>query len=189
MYKLSKLLANNVSRVFKLTAQHLSFNVLVSTYIRVNIDFGRRFARESNKLPRVQRPDDHLAGLLHGPKRGRRRRIVAILHRLQLPKDLFGDAARLLLLHEDVVVHTHRIWRPHHHLLLMLLRHPQLLLLLLRRRRDRVALRRVLRRLWRHAAHGILLRAAAEHFVHRRLGRSEHFPLSLAFHILIFSDL
>jgi hypothetical protein len=40
-------------------------------YVGVDIDFGRSFAGQSDKLPWVQGPDDHLAGFLHSPKRGR----------------------------------------------------------------------------------------------------------------------
>ena len=71
------------------------FHFLLSTYVRVDVDLWRGLAGQADELPGVERPYDHLAGLLHCPERRGRRRVVAVLHRLQLAEDLFGYPARL----------------------------------------------------------------------------------------------
>jgi hypothetical protein len=59
-----------------------------TTHVGVGVDLGGGLAGKPNELPRVQGSHHHLPGLLYGPERLGRARVVPVLHGLDLPENL-----------------------------------------------------------------------------------------------------
>ena len=68
---------------------------IIAAHVGVDVDLCGGLVGEAHELPGVEGAHDHVARLLELAEGGGRRRVVAVLHRLQLPEDVLRNAARL----------------------------------------------------------------------------------------------